>query len=100
MLKVKHERDCDCVVAGFRWHKNGEGTAVGSLLLGLYNGSGSVQHGGVCASFSQAKRREVVENLGPYCKDPLVDPPRKREVFVGAHRMPGGQSPWTQGKGQ
>ena len=36
MLKVKHERDCDCVVAGFRWHKNGDGTEVGSLLLGLY----------------------------------------------------------------
>src|SRR5258705_12521788 len=57
MLKVKHERDCDCVVAGFRWHKNGEGTAVGSLLLGLYDDSGSLQHVCVCASFTLAKRR-------------------------------------------
>ena len=40
MLKVKHERECDCVVAGFRWHKGGEGTAVGSLLLGLYDDGG------------------------------------------------------------
>jgi ATP-dependent DNA ligase len=98
MLKVKHERDCDCVVAGFRWHKNGEGTAVGSLLLGLYNGSGSLQHVGVCASFSQAKRRELVEYLEPYRKEALVDHPWKREVVDGDHRMPGGQSRWSQGK--
>ena len=52
MLKVKHERDCDCVVAGFRWHKRGEGTAVGSLLLGLYDDAGKLQHVGVCASFT------------------------------------------------
>ncbi len=56
MLKVKHERDCDCVVAGFRWHKNGEGTLVGSLLLGLFDAEGALQHVGVCASFTQAKR--------------------------------------------
>jgi ATP-dependent DNA ligase len=98
MLKVKHERDCDCVVAGFRWHKNGEGIAVGSLLLGLYNGSGSLQHVGVCASFSQAKRRELVEYLEPYRKDALVDHPWRREVVDGDHRMPGGQSRWSQGK--
>ena len=66
MLKVKHERDCDCVVAGFRWHKNGEGTAVGSLLLGLYDAAGALQHVGVCASFTMAKRRELVEFLAPY----------------------------------
>jgi ATP-dependent DNA ligase len=98
MLKVKHERDCDCVVAGFRWHKNGEGTAVGSLLLGLYDGSGSLQHVGVCASFTQAKRRELVKYLEPYRKDALVDHPWKREVTDGNHRMPGGQSRWSQGK--
>jgi ATP-dependent DNA ligase len=50
MLKVKHERDCDCVVAGFRWHKNGDGTKVGSLLLGLFDDSGALQHVGVCSS--------------------------------------------------
>ena len=55
MFKVKHERDCDCVVAGFRWHKDGEGTAVGSLLLGLYDDAGALQHVGVCASFTAAE---------------------------------------------
>src|SRR5580698_6434757 len=52
MLKIKHERDCDCVVAGFRWHKGGEGVSVGSLLLGLYDASSRLQHVGVCASFT------------------------------------------------
>ena len=98
MLKVKHERDCDCVVAGFRWHKNGEGTAVGSLLLGLFDDSGSLQHVGVCASFTQTKRRELVEYLEPYRKEALVDHPWKREVADGDQRMPGGQSRWSQGK--
>lgn len=46
MLKIKHERDCDCVVAGFRWHKEGEGSSVGSLLLGLYDDAGALQHVG------------------------------------------------------
>src|SRR4029453_6593397 len=62
MLKVKHERSCDCVVAGFRWHKKGGRTAVGSLLLGLYDDSGELQHVGVCASFTEKKRRELVQN--------------------------------------
>ncbi len=57
MLKVKHERDCDCVVAGFRWHKNGNQTMIGSLLLGLYDARGALQHVGVCASFTEVKRR-------------------------------------------
>ncbi len=61
MLKVKHERECDCVVAGFRWHKKGERTAVGSLLLGLFDDSGALQHVGVCASFTERKRRELVD---------------------------------------
>src|SRR5262244_1402638 len=56
MLKVKHERDCDCVVAGFRWHKKGDRDRIGSLLLGLYNDAGKLQHVGVCASFSAPKR--------------------------------------------
>ena len=56
MLKVKHGRDCDCVVAGFRWHRNGRGTAVGWLLLGLFDDSGTLQHVGVCASFTQKER--------------------------------------------
>ena len=65
MLKVKHERECDCVVAGFRWHKNSEGTAIGSLLLGLYNEEGELQHVGVCASFPMAKRMEHVQFMEP-----------------------------------
>src|SRR5215469_9785293 len=56
MVKVKHERDCDCVVAGFRWHKGAVHTAVGSLLLGLFDDTGALQHVGVCASFTQDKR--------------------------------------------
>jgi ATP-dependent DNA ligase len=104
MLKVKHERDCDCVVAGFRWHKKGERTLVGSLLLGLFDDAGALQHVGVCASFSTEKRRELVEFLSPYRKDALADHPWKHwaeagmESDEGIKRMPGGQSRWSQGK--
>ena len=102
MFKVKHERDCDCVVAGFRWHKSGEGTAVGSLLLGLYDDSGALQHVGVCASFTQAKRQELVKFLAPYRRDALADHPWKAWSEASSndatHRMPGGQSRWSQGK--
>src|SRR5216683_5478165 len=75
MLKVKHERDCDCVVAGFRWHKNGDGTAVGSLLLGLYDDKGKLQHVGVSASFTAAKRQELVTFLAPYPENALEGHP-------------------------
>ena len=107
MLKVKHERDCDCVVAGFRWHKKGERTLVGSLLLGLFDDAGVLQHVGVCASFSTAKRRELAEFLKPYRTNALAAHPWKRwadeeadkEIEHGeAKRMPGGQSRWSQGK--
>jgi ATP-dependent DNA ligase len=104
MLKVKHERDCDCVVAGFRWHRNSERTAVGSLLLGLFDDSGTLQHVGVCASFTQKKRLELVEYLVPYRRDALADHPWKLWAEHGPengeaeHRMPGGQSRWSQGK--
>jgi len=100
MLKVKHERDCDCVVAGFRWHKDAEGEAVGSLLLGLFNDAGALQHVGVCASFTQVKRRELVEFLTPYRKDALAGHPwASWAEHAGAEqRMPGGQSRWSQGK--
>jgi ATP-dependent DNA ligase len=104
MLKVKHERDCDCVVAGFRWHKNGERTAVGSLLLGLFDDSGALQHVGVCASFTEQKRRELAEYLAPYRQDALAAHPWKHWAAPEAaggeapQRMPGGQSRWSQGK--
>jgi ATP-dependent DNA ligase len=98
MLKVKHERDCDCVVAGFRWHKTGEGTLVGSLLLGLFDDSGALQHVGVCASFTLEKRRELVEFLAPYRTDALAHHPWKGWAEAEGQRMPGGQSRWSQGK--
>jgi ATP-dependent DNA ligase len=102
MFKVKHERDCDCVVAGFRWHKNGAGTAVGSLLLGLFDDSGALQHVGVCSSFAEKVRRELAEYLAPYRKDALADHPWKHWADhagnEGERRMPGGKSRWSQGK--
>jgi ATP-dependent DNA ligase len=99
MLKVKHERDCDCVVAGFRWYKDSEKTAVGSLLLGLYDDAGMLQHVGVCASFATEKRRELVEFLAPYRKNALDDHPWKQwAAQEPTGRMPGGQSRWSAGK--
>jgi ATP-dependent DNA ligase len=103
MLKVKHERDCDCVVGGFRWHAKGKGTAVGSLLLGLFDDSGTLQHVGVCASFTEEKRKELVEFLAPYQKNALAGHPWREWAEHGQpngepHRMPGGQSRWSQGK--
>jgi len=104
MLKVKHERDCDCVVGGFRWHKNSERGAVGSLLLGLYDDSGALQHVGVCGSFKHSVRRDLVEYLAPYRRDALVGHPWKAWAEHDpaddetGRRMPGGQSRWSQGK--
>jgi len=103
MFKVKHERDCDCVVAGFRWYKNGEHSEVGSLLLGLFDEAGALQHVGVCASFTAEKRRELVDFLAPYRRDALAAHPWKAWAEIpGAvepgRRMPGGQSRWSQGK--
>jgi ATP-dependent DNA ligase len=103
MLEVKHERECDCVVAGFRWHKKGEKSMVGSLLLGLFDDSGALQHVGVCASFTEQKRLELVDFLAPYRKNALVDHPwRGWAEHVSpdgpGQRVPGGQSRWSQGK--
>ena len=102
MLKVKHERECDCVVAGFRWHKNGENTRIGSLLLGLYDDAGKLHHVGVAASFTDKKRRELVELLAPYREQALDHHPWRAwaEHMDAApdRRMPGGKSRWSQGK--
>jgi ATP-dependent DNA ligase len=103
MLKVKHERDCDCVVAGFRWHKKGDGM-VGSLLLGLFDDSGVLQHVGVCASFTEPKRLELAEFLAPYRENALINHPwrnwaeHQQETSEPGRRIPGGQSRWSQGK--
>jgi ATP-dependent DNA ligase len=104
MLKVKHERECDCAVAGFRWYKKGDGTLVGSLLLGLFDDRGGLQHVGVCSSFTAVKRRELLEFLEPYRTDALASHPWKSWADAEAtaeatgKRMPGGQSRWSQGK--
>ena len=104
MFKVKHERDCDCVVAGFRWYKDAQGEAVGSLLLGLYDHAGMLQHVGVCASFTAEKRRELLRFLTPYRKNALANHPWKEHAgnltASGATQghLPGAQSRWSRGK--
>jgi len=103
MFKVKHERECDCVVGGFRWHKNSEKTAVGSLLLGLFDDSGALQHVGVCASFTDAKRRELVSFLAPLRDNALDGHPWREWADAQLNdpmllRRPGMQSRWSQGK--
>jgi ATP-dependent DNA ligase len=101
MVKVKHVRTADCVVAGFRWHKSGP--IVGSLLLGLYNDAGDLQHIGVAASFPMARRAELVEELAPYRAEALDTHPWREWANAelqadGEHRMPGAQSRWNAKK--
>ena len=74
MLKIKHARTADCVVAGFRWHKEGP-DLVGSLLLGLYDEAGTLQHVGVTSSFTMARRRELAVELEPLRRDALAAHP-------------------------
>ncbi|HLI45372.1 MAG TPA: ATP-dependent DNA ligase [Acidimicrobiales bacterium] len=97
MTKVKHERRADCVVAGFRWHASGG--RVGSLLLGLYDASGHLQHVGVTASFTDRRRLELVEELAPY-RTGVEDHPwaAQRPAGEAPSRRPGAQSRWNQGK--
>ena len=101
MTKIKHVRTADCVVAGFRWHKSGP--IVGSLLLGLYNDEGDLQHIGVAASFPMARRAELVEELDPYRADALDGHPWQDWANAqvqenGEHRMPGAVSRWNAKK--
>ena len=100
MIKVKHARTADCVVAGFRWHKNGPGTLIGSLLLGLYDERGRLHHVGVTSSFTAATRRQLAQELEPLRKDALEEHPWREWAGMGdgSTRMPGGQSRWSQGK--
>jgi ATP-dependent DNA ligase len=99
MLKIKHVRTADCVVAGFRWYK-GQRDAVGSLLLGLYDEHARLQHVGVTASFTQVKRKQLVEELAPLRENAFHDHPwREWADYAGMQdRMPGGQSRWSAGK--
>ena len=100
MFKIKHSRTADCVVAGFRWHKSGR-DAVGSLLLGLYDDGGRLQHVGVTSAFTMARRRELAKELEPLREHALDAHPWRDWADVGGDghsRMPGGQSRWSAGK--
>jgi ATP-dependent DNA ligase len=101
MIKVKHARTADCVVAGFRWHKNGKDTLVGSLLLGLYDDKGTLHHVGVTSSFTMPKRAELATELAPLRKRAMDHHPWREWADAKEHettRMPGGQSRWSGGK--
>jgi ATP-dependent DNA ligase len=100
MWKVKHLRTADCVAAGFRWHKDGEG--VGSLLLGLYDERGALNHVGVASSFTKERRRQLVGEIEPLRANALADHPWREwavaEAHDGTQRMPGTPSRWNNQK--
>ena len=99
MFKIKHERTADCVVAGFRWHKTGP--VIGSLLLGLYNSAGALQHVGVAGSFPMRRREELVDELKPYRLTDIAGHPWAEWARAEAHmtgRMPGALSRWNAKK--
>ena len=100
LVKVKHARTADCAVAGFRWHKSGPGTLVGSLLLGLHDDQGVLHHVGVTAAFTATRRRELAEELAPLREGALDDHPWRG--WAGAmeehQRRPGATSRWNRGK--
>ena len=99
MFKIKHSRTADCVVAGFRWHKSGK-DAVGSLLLGLYDDDGTLQHVGVTSAFTMQMRHHLVKELEPLRKHALKNHPWREwaDAQAESSRMPGGQSRWSAGK--
>ncbi|HEX8025046.1 MAG TPA: hypothetical protein VF484_02470, partial [Candidatus Limnocylindrales bacterium] len=106
MIKVKHARTADCAVAGFRWHKNGPGTHVGSLLLGLYDETGRMHHVGVTSSFSWDRRAELAKELEPLRTDSLEGHPWREwaewadvgSADASGQRLPGATSRWNRGK--
>ncbi len=104
MIKVKHRRTADCVVAGFRWHKNGPGTLVGSLLLGLYDDQGALHHVGVTAAFTQADRKRLAQELAPLREGAVEGHPwrdwaqAQSEAALQGQRRPGASSRWNRGK--
>ena len=104
MLKVKHERTADVVVAGYRLHKTStpENPLLGSLLLGLYDESGTLQHIGVSASFTARRRAELVEELASLVVEPAEHPwggwAGAEHHSVTGDRLPGAQSRWSAGK--
>ncbi|MEA2605759.1 MAG: hypothetical protein QOI00_516 [Chloroflexota bacterium] len=106
MLKIKHQRTADCVVAGFRWHKNGPGTHVGSLLLGLFDDEGKLHHVGVTSSFTWDKRAALVEVLEPLRENATEGHPWHEwaewssmgAADASGQRLPGATSRWNRGK--
>jgi ATP-dependent DNA ligase len=106
MLKIKHQRTADCVVAGFRWHKNGPGTHVGSLLLGLYDDEGTLHHLGVTSSFTWERRATILEELQPLREGALDNHPWREwaewsvmgDADASGQRLPGATSRWNRGK--
>ncbi len=106
MLKIKHQRTADCVVAGFRWHKNGPGTHVGSLLLGLFDDEGTLHHVGITSSFTWDRRASLLDELQPLRDGALDEHPwREWAQWAGyggadasGQRLPGATSRWNRGK--
>ncbi len=106
MLKIKHQRTADCVVAGFRWHKNGPGTHVGSLLLGLYDDPGKLNHVGITSSFSWDRRADLAEELAPLRENAVEGHPWQEwaewagwgDAEASGQRLPGATSRWNRGK--
>jgi ATP-dependent DNA ligase len=104
MIKVKHQRTADCVVAGFRWHVKGRGIMVGSLLLGLYDDDGTLHHVGVAAAFTNAVRKQLVVELAPLGENALEGHPwrdwaeSQEEAEAKGQRLPGATSRWNRGK--
>jgi ATP-dependent DNA ligase len=106
MLKIKHQRTADCLVAGFRWHKNGPGTHVGSLLLGLFDDAGTLHHVGVTSSFTWDRRAAVAKELEPLRRDALDGHPwaewaewaQAGAADASGQRLPGATSRWNRGK--
>ena len=106
MLKIKHQRTADCVVAGFRWHKNGPGTHVGSLLLGLFDEEGTLHHVGITSSFSWERRAALVEELAPLREHAADGHPWQEwaewagwgDAEASGQRLPGATSRWNRGK--
>ena len=98
MLKVKHARTADCVVAGFRWYKIDK-SAIGSLLLGLFDDEGRLQHVGVTSSFTMEMRKQLANELAPLRENALdAHPWAEWAIAQGEGRMPGAQSRWSAGK--
>ena len=104
MAKIKHAREADCAVAGFRWHKNGPGRLIGSLLLGLYDDAGTLHHVGVTSSFTMAERAALVQELAPLREHALEGHPWAEwaswaeDAAAAGQRMPGNVSRWNRDK--